>query len=98
MIMANTYERKVTPLQNYVLLENIKKSETKGGILLPDSAHQDFGMMVIEKGDKCENKKLKVGDYVAVSGNLAGIKLEGVPDNLFLVKEDNIIATVNPKK
>lgn len=91
-------EKNVIPLGKHLLLEHLTQSKTKGGLHLPETAKQDYGLKVLALGEDVK-KKAKVGDLVAVDQRgLSNIKMEGIADNLLLCHEDAVLAAIRPKK
>ncbi len=85
--------RIVIPLNDMVLFQQIKKDTTEGGLILPESAQKNHGFKVVDMGD--EVKKTKKGDFIAfVPGKPIAMGNEGIDKNLFLIKEEDIIARI----
>ncbi len=86
---------KCTPLGNRVLLKIIKnKNETKGGIIIPDTAeHKVHLATVVAVGNDSENSDLKVGQVVLYDEYL-GTKMEIDNIDHLIIKMDDILAIV----
>jgi chaperonin GroES len=88
------------PLQDRVLLKRIPVTETKGGILLPDTAVQktsEADVLAVGPG-RYENGNLiatvtKVGDKVLV-GKYAGTEIDVDGEKLVIMPESDILAIV----
>ena len=97
----------VRPLHDRVIVDRLDEGEQKsGGIIIPDSAKekQQRGIVVaagagrIAKDGKVVPLDVKAGDQV-LFGKYSGqeIRLEG--KDLFIMKEDDVLAVIdNPKK
>lgn len=89
-------DKVVKPLGKQVLVECITANKTEGGIHLPDSAKQEKGNRVLAVGDEC--RKVKKGNIIVFnSTKVALLKMPGVPENWFLIPEEDILATIENK-
>ncbi|MBF5059984.1 10 kDa chaperonin [Candidatus Neptunochlamydia vexilliferae] len=92
-------EKKFKPLGNRVLVKRSEAVESKGGILLPDSAQEKqkqgevlaVGPGKMKEG-KLEEMELKVGDKILFSA-FAGTEVKG-EEELLIMSEDDVLAVV----
>lgn len=93
---------KIRPLGNRVLIQRAKPQTTKGGILLPDTAHEKpkEGTVIAvgpgkidEQGNK-EPMQLKAGDKVLFSA-YAGTEVKGHDEELLIMAEDDILGIIS---
>jgi len=84
-------KRKVKPVGEMVLLKAIRQDMTEGGVVLPDSAKakKSLGHIVLARGEEVD--LCEVGDTVIMHGNGAFITMDGIDEDLFLVKQDQIL-------
>src|SRR5690349_7510615 len=95
---------KIKPLGNRVLIKRRKITQTKGGILLPDSAQEKpkEGTIVAigpgkinDKGEK-ESMNVKVGDLVLFSAYSGTEVKNGSDEEEFLImSEEDILGVLN---
>lgn len=94
--------KKIRPLGNRVLIQRAKAPTTKGGILLPDTAHekQKEGIVIAvgpgktdEHGNR-ETMQLKAGDRVLFS-SYAGTEVKGQDEELLIMAEDDILGILS---
>ena len=93
---------KIKPLGDRVLIKSLEaKEQTKGGIVLPDSAKekpQEAEVVAVGTGKKGEDGKLipltiKVGDKV-LYGKYSGTEISVDGEDYLFVKEEDILGTV----
>ena len=83
----------IVPIGSQVLCKLVKKDATASGIALPETAQQEEGFVVLAMGEKVN--KVKKGDFILFKNKESvAIKFEGLPENLFLVREEDILGTV----
>ena len=94
---------KLKPLHDKVLIKPLDSSEeTKGGIILPDTAQekpQEGRVVAVGKGKVLENGKVqplevKVGDKV-LYGKYSGTEIKLNGDEHLIVREDDILAVIS---
>lgn len=83
--------KRVIPVGEMVLLRAIRSDVSQGGVVLPEStrANRSLGHLVLEVGD--DVTRCEAGDIVIIHGNGAFITMDGIEEDLFLVKEDQIL-------
>lgn len=94
--------KKIRPLGNRVLIQRAKAPTAKGGILLPDSAHekQKEGIVIAVGPGKVDDHgvkepmQLKEGDRVLFS-SYAGTEVKGQDDELLIMAEDDILGIIS---
>jgi chaperonin GroES len=95
---------KIKPLGNRVLIKRNKKSSSKGGILLPDSAQEkpkegtivSVGPGKFNDEGTQETMNVSVGDLVLFS-SYAGteVKDQGDEEEYLIMSEDDILGVLN---
>ena len=87
----------VVPVGDYVLFKQIKKSETDGGIILPDAVPQDFGFRVLSVGE--DVKRCKKGDDIIFPAKTPiQIMNEGCEKDIYLIEEKFIVGIIKRTK
>jgi len=93
---------KIKPLGDRVLVSPLEaKEQTKGGIVLPDSAKekpQEAEVMAVGDGKKTDDGKtiplsLKVGDKI-LYGKYSGTEIALDGDEYLIIKEDDILGVI----
>ena len=93
---------KFKPLGDRILLKTLEaKEQTKGGILLPDSAKekpQEGEIIAVGEGKKSDDGKvipvsLKVGDKV-LYGKYSGTEVSIDGDDYLIVREDDVLGII----
>lgn len=85
----------IKPLQNFVLIEPIKKEATKSGIIIPEDADLDptYQAIVVALGEKV-TIPVKKGDKVLIKEYGFDKMKVGEKEHL-LGREENIIAIIS---
>ncbi len=94
--------KKIRPLGNRVLVERSKAQQSKGGILLPDSAQEKpkEGVVIAvgpgKSNDKgqMESMQLAVGDRVLFT-NYAGTEVSSDDRELLILSEEDILGILS---
>jgi co-chaperonin GroES (HSP10) len=83
--------KRIVPLGEMVLLKAIRADRTQGGVMLPEEAQakRSLGHMVIAVGE--DVSLVEVGDVAIIHGNGAFVTMDGVEDDMFLIKEEQIL-------
>jgi chaperonin GroES len=93
---------KIKPLGDRLLIKRLEaKDQTKGGIILPDSAQekpQEAEVVAVGSGKRGDDGKLipmslKVGDKV-LYGKYSGTEITVDGEEYFFVKEDDILGVI----
>ncbi|MCQ9206977.1 MAG: co-chaperone GroES [Omnitrophica bacterium] len=94
---------KVQPLSDRILVEVLEaKDETKGGIVLPDSAKekpQEAKVIAVGKGKTSDEGKvipleLKAGDKI-LFGKYSGTEITVDEKEYLILKEEDVVAILN---
>ncbi len=94
---------KIKPLGDRLLIKRLEaKEQTKGGILLPDTAQekpQEAEVIAVGEGKRADDGKiiplsLKVGDKV-LYGKYSGTEITVDGEEYLFVKEDDILGVID---
>ena len=94
---------KLEPLENHVVLRAIDKKESDGGILIPDSAQENFtneGIVVaIGPGKRMDDgrirsTKVKAGDHVAYWPRPSS-KLSWNNEEFIIITDDSLMGIIH---
>jgi len=97
---------KITPLNDRVLVRRIEqRDEVRGGIIIPDTAKekpQEAEVVAVGPGRLDDDGErlpmtVKVGHRVLI-GKYAGTDIKLDDENLSILREDEILATIERKK
>ena len=97
---------KIRPLQDRVLIKRIDEQEqVRGGIIIPDTAKekpQEAEVFAVGPGKINDDGKrspmdVKAGDRILI-GKYSGSEIKIDEEEYVIVREDEILAVVNPKK
>jgi len=86
-----TVTKRIIPVGEMVLLKAIRSDMSQGGVAIPEEvqAKRSLGHMCVRVGE--DVTRCKVGDTVIIHGNGAFVTMDGVENDMFLVKEDQIL-------
>lgn len=88
---------KLKPLQDRVVIKPLKKeNETKGGIIVPDSAKEkpmEGEVIAVGPGKKDEPTTVKIGDHV-LYGKYSGTEVKIEDQDYLIMKESEIFAII----
>lgn len=89
----------VQPLQNFVVIKPGKKEETRGGIVIPDTAQEKasegevvaVGPGRIGKDNVREDLDVKVGDFV-IYPKFGGTEIKVEGEDMVIMPENQVLA------
>lgn len=89
---------KIQPLADRVLVRPVAaETTTKSGIIIPDNAKEKplrGEVIAVGQGTKDEQMVLKAGDMV-LYGKYAGTELEEGGEKLLIMRQQDVLATLN---